>query len=116
MAVKKKRKTIRPLGEMVLIRHDKDKGVTDGGILLPDTAKERLLTGRVVAIPERMREDQLTYPFEELDWVLYDVREGIPVSLDPRNTDYLVPAEYLYAVVEEEEVEVPDEVAERGVQ
>lgn len=89
---------VRPVGEMVLICHDEDQKVTAGGIILPNATK--VLTGRIVAVPEKMKENQIDYPFQELDRVIYDPRESIPVELLPQNRYFLVEAKYIYAVVE----------------
>ncbi len=42
--------TIRPLRDRVLIRRLKEEEKTSGGIIIPDTAKEKPLEGEVVAI------------------------------------------------------------------
>ena len=41
---------IRPLQDRVLIRRVKEEEKTSGGIIIPDTAKEKPLEGEVVAI------------------------------------------------------------------
>lgn len=102
--------SVRPVGEMVLIYHDEDQDRTLGGIILPDTAKYHVLTGRIVAMPDKMKEDQLEYPFEVLDRVIYDTRERIPVELMSQNRHFLVEARFIYGVV----VEKTEEEAERG--
>ena len=43
---------IRPLGDRVLIRRLEAQDETPGGILLPDTAKEKPKRGKVVAVGE----------------------------------------------------------------
>ena len=42
--------TIRPLGEKVLIRRLEAEEMTRGGIVLPDTAKEKPQKGTVMAV------------------------------------------------------------------
>lgn len=41
---------IRPLQDRVLIRRVKEEEKTSGGIIIPDTAKEKPLEGEVVAV------------------------------------------------------------------
>jgi len=41
---------IRPLQDRVMIRRVKEEDKTSGGIIIPDTAKEKPLEGEVVAI------------------------------------------------------------------
>ncbi len=109
---RKTRKTIRPIYEMVLIRHDKDQDKTEGGILLPDTAKIKTSTGVVAAMTERMKDNEHDYPFKEGDRVMYDLRERIPYNSDPNDQHYLVKAEFILGVIEEEEIEDDEEEQE----
>lgn len=98
-------KRVRPVGEMVLIFHDEDQTKTSGGIILPDVAKIQVLTGRIVGMPDRMKENQVDYPFDELDHVIYDPRERVPVELMSGNRYFLVDARFIYAVVDPEQKE-----------
>lgn len=98
----KKKRMIRPLGEMVLISHDGAKKQTNGGILLPDTCKIEVLTGRIIKMSSKMIDDELEYPFRELDRVIYDTRYAIPVDFEPGNTYFLIEHKYLYGVVDED--------------
>ena len=43
-------RTIRPLHDRVLVRRVEDEDKTDGGIIIPDAAKEKGQTGEVVAV------------------------------------------------------------------
>ena len=40
----------RPLGDRVLVKRVKEEEKTKGGIIIPDTAKEKPLEGEVIAI------------------------------------------------------------------
>lgn len=93
---------VLPVGEMVLIYHDEDQKETAGGIILPDRAKVPVLTGRIIAIPDKLKEDKVEYPFEELDRVIYDPRCAIPVELLSHNRHFLVESKYIYAVIEDQ--------------
>jgi chaperonin GroES len=41
---------VRPLGDKILVRREEAQEVTSGGIVLPDTAKEKPRRGRVIAV------------------------------------------------------------------
>lgn len=105
MALKKTRREVYPVGTMVLIRHDDESEVTSGGIVLPDAAKIYTLTGRIVRVSGSLSENSLEFPFEELDRVIYDTRERIPVDFEPGNKMFLVEASKIYGIVKEIDVE-----------
>ena len=53
MAVK-----LQPLGDRVVVRPSSEEEVTRGGIVIPDTVKEKPQEGEVIAVgPGRMTED-----------------------------------------------------------
>jgi chaperonin GroES len=41
---------IRPLQDRVIIKRVKEEGKTKGGIIIPDTAKEKPVEGKVIAV------------------------------------------------------------------
>jgi len=41
---------IRPLGDRILVKRIKEEDKTKGGIIIPDTAKEKPQEGRVMAV------------------------------------------------------------------
>ncbi len=41
---------IRPLGDRILVKRIQEEEKTKGGIIIPDTAKEKPQEGRVVAV------------------------------------------------------------------
>jgi chaperonin GroES len=49
--------TIRPLFDRVLIKREEPKDVVKGGIVIPDTAKEKPLEGIVEAVGEGKRNE-----------------------------------------------------------
>lgn len=99
------RRVVRPLFDMVLIRQDEKEDVTEGGILLPDSAKQNTLTGTVATMPDKMKENRMDYPFEEGDKVIYDIRQRVPIKFDPRNKYYLVEYTAILGVVIEEDID-----------
>ena len=51
-----------PLGERVVVKRLESEEVTAGGIVLPDTAKEKPLQGRVLNLPSR---EEVPIPIRE---------------------------------------------------
>ncbi len=49
---------IKPLGDRVLIRREEAEEVTAGGIIIPDTAKDKPSKGTVVAVGDGIRNDK----------------------------------------------------------
>ena len=41
---------IRPLNDRILVKRLEEKEVTKGGIIIPDTAKEKPIEGKVIAV------------------------------------------------------------------
>ena len=49
---------IRPLGDRILVKRIKEEEKTKGGIIIPDTAKEKPQEGKVVAVGRGKRTDE----------------------------------------------------------
>lgn len=77
---------IQPLGDRVLIKPLAPEKMTAGGIIIPDTAKEKPLTGKVVAVGKGLDDKGLTVKVD--DTVLFGKYVGTEVNLD--GTDYLI--------------------------
>ena len=85
---------IQPLGDRVVVKAIQREEVTRGGIVLPDTAKEKPQEGQVVAAgPGRFTEDGKRIPMEvkQGDTVIYAKYAGTEVKLD--NEEYLILSE-----------------------
>jgi len=50
MAAKKKGFKLQPLGERVVVERDESEEKTAGGIVLPDTAKDKPARGKIVSV------------------------------------------------------------------
>ena len=48
----------RPLGDRVVVRRIKEDQKTAGGIIIPDTAKEKPQEGEIVAVGSGVRDDK----------------------------------------------------------
>ena len=51
-------KGIRPLGDRILVKRIKEEDKTKGGIIIPDTAKEKPQEGKVVAVGKGKRSEK----------------------------------------------------------
>lgn len=82
---------VQPLGDRVLIRPLEAEEKTKGGIILPDTAKEKPQEGEVIAIGKgKVLESGKTEPLEVKvgDKVLYGRYSGTEIKID--GEDYLI--------------------------
>lgn len=92
---------IKPLSDRIVIKPSEAEEVTKGGIILPDTAKEKPVVGEVVATgPGRRGDDGKLVPMEVKvgDKVLYGKYSGTEVTLDRQ--EYLIMRESdIFAIV-----------------
>ena len=82
---------VKPLGDRVVIKPLPREELTKGGLVLPDTAKEKPQEGTVVAVGSgRMTEDGKRLPLEvkEGDRVVYGKYSGTELKLEEE--DYLI--------------------------
>jgi chaperonin GroES len=76
---------IRPLQDRVVIKRLESENKTKGGIIIPDTAKEKPIEGRVVAVGNgKAAKDGKVRPLEVKvgDTVLFGKYSGTEVKLD----------------------------------
>ena len=76
---------IRPLQDRVLIKRVAEEEKTKGGIIIPDTAKEKPVEGEVLAVgPGRVQRDGSVRPLDvkKGDRVLFGKYSGTDVKLD----------------------------------
>lgn len=76
---------LRPLQDRVIIKRLEEEEKTAGGIIIPDTAKEKPQQGRVVAVGKGkiLENGQVTPPIvKEGDRVLFNKYAGIEVKID----------------------------------
>jgi chaperonin GroES len=75
---------VKPLGDRVFVKVSPSEEKTAGGILLPDTAKEKPQVGEIVAVGSgKLNEDGTRTPIEVKvgDKVLYSKYAGTDVKL-----------------------------------
>jgi len=76
---------IQPLGDRVLVQPVKEDEVTKGGIIIPDTAKEKPQQGTVVAVGTGKLDDQgkkIAFNVKKGDKVLMPKYGGSEIKLD----------------------------------
>jgi chaperonin GroES len=77
--------TIQPLGDRVLVQPLEEKEVKKGGIIIPDSAKEKPQEGKVIALGTgKLDDDGKKIPFtvKKGDIVLISKYGGTEVKLD----------------------------------
>ena len=76
---------IEPLGDRVVIKPTPKEEVSKGGIVLPDTAKEKPQEGKIIAVgPGRLTEDgkRIAMDVKKGDKVIYSKYAGTEFKLD----------------------------------
>src|SRR5271168_1238311 len=75
----------RPLHDRVVIRRVEEEGKTTGGIIIPDTAKEKPMEGEVVAVGAGARDEAgklVPLDVKSGDRILFGKWSGTEVKLD----------------------------------
>jgi chaperonin GroES len=76
---------IEPLGDRVVIKPTPKEEVSRGGIVLPDTAKEKPQEGKIIAVgPGRLTEEgnRIAMEVKKGDKVIYSKYAGTEFKLD----------------------------------
>ncbi len=91
---------IRPLGDRVLVEPIEEKEVSKGGIIIPDTAKEKPMQGKVIALGKKRDEDgkEIAFDVKVGDEVLLPKYGGTEVKINDK-TYQLVREEDLLGVM-----------------
>jgi chaperonin GroES len=77
--------TFRPLHDRVLVRRVEEEEKTSGGIIIPDTAKEKPMQGEVIAIGPGARDEAgklVPLEVKKGDRVLFGKWSGTEVKID----------------------------------
>lgn len=88
---------IRPLHDRVIVKRVEEKEVMKGGIIIPDTAKEKPMEGEVVAVgPGKTTEDgkRAALDVKAGDRVLFGKYAGTEIKVDEQD----------YVIMREEEI------------
>jgi chaperonin GroES len=88
---------VRPLHDRVLLKRLEEKEVVKGGIIIPDTAKEKPMEGEVIAVgPGKMMEDgkRAAMDVKAGDRILFGKYAGSEIKIDDQE----------YVIMREEEI------------
>ena len=88
---------VRPLHDRVLVKRVEEKEVVKGGIIIPDTAKEKPMEGEVVAAgPGKIQDDGKRAPLDVKpgDRILFGKYAGTEIKIDDQD----------YVIMREEEI------------
>ena len=76
---------VRPLHDRLIVKRLEEEEKTKGGIIIPDTAKEKPVEGKVLAVGKgKITEDGTTIPIEvkKGDRILFAKYAGTEVKID----------------------------------
>lgn len=79
---------VQPLGDRVLVEVLEAEETTKGGIVVPDTAKEKPQQAKVVSVGKgRISDEGKTFPLEVKngDTILFGKYSGTELKIDERN-------------------------------
>lgn len=82
---------IKPLADRVVVKASDEPQKTKGGIVLPDTAKEKPQEGKIVAVGEGKKNDDgkvVALSLKVGDKVLYGKYSGTEITVD--GEEYLI--------------------------
>ena len=87
---------VKPLADRVIIEPAAAEEKTAGGIIIPDTAKEKPKRGKIIAAGNGKKDEPLTV--KAGDTVLYGQYSGTEIKID--GSDYLIMRESdIFAIV-----------------
>jgi len=93
--------SLTPLHDRVIVKAAEPEEVTKGGIIIPDTAKEKPMQGTIIAVGNgKLAENGSVTPLQVKvgDMVLYGKYAGTEISID--GEDYLIMRESdIFAIV-----------------
>ena len=88
--------SVKPLADRVLVEAAEAETKTAGGIIIPDTAKEKPMKGKVIAVGPGKKDEPTTVKVG--DSVLYGKYAGTEILVDGK--EYLIMKESdIYAIV-----------------
>lgn len=76
--------SFQPLGNRVLIQREEQTNTTASGIIIPDSAKEKPLQGKVIAVGK----EAIEVGINEGDTVIFPKYKGTEITM--KGTEYLI--------------------------
>jgi len=98
---------VRPLHDRVLIKRIEEEETVKGGIIIPDTAKEKQMEGEIMAVgPGKVSDEGKRTPLdvEQGDRVLFGKYSGTEIKVDDED----------YVIMREEEILAVFEAAKKS--
>jgi chaperonin GroES len=98
----RRRMNIKPLRDRVLVQPIEEQEVKKGGIIIPDTAKEKPQEGKVIALGTGKRDDDgklIPFTVKKGDRVLISKYGGTEIKIDGKEYQ-IMPEEDILAVIE----------------
>ena len=95
---------VRPLNDKILIKRLESEGKTKGGIIIPDTAKEKPQEGKVMAVGHgKLLESGKVMPLEVKngDRILFSKYGGTEINIEGEEYLILDEGEVLAVIIEE---------------
>jgi chaperonin GroES len=87
---------VKPLADRVLVEAAEAETKTAGGIIIPDTAKEKPMKGKIIAVGAGKKDEPVTVKVG--DNVLYGKYAGTEIMIDGK--EYLIMRESdIYAII-----------------
>lgn len=77
---------IRPLHDRVIVEPIQSESTTKSGIIIPDTAKEKPNSGKVIAVGDGKKDEPITVKIDDI--VLYGKFAGTEINVEGK--DYLI--------------------------
>ncbi len=84
---------LTPIGDKILVKRLEAESKTKGGIVLPDSAKEKPKEGRVIAVGEGrlVKSQRVPFSVKKNDRILFTSYAGTEVKVD--GEEYLIMSE-----------------------
>ena len=82
---------VRPLGDRVLVQRVDEEETSKGGIVIPDSAKEKEAEGKIIAVGKGVRDEDGKFVALEVkkgDKVIFSKYSGTEVKVD--GEEYLI--------------------------
>ncbi len=76
---------VKPLNDRILVTREEEEQMTSGGLIIPDTAKEKPQEGRIIAVgPGKRDEDGKRVPLEVKvgDRIFFAKYSGTEIEID----------------------------------
>jgi len=90
---------IRPIGERVLLKHQRKEEVTKGGIYIPESARQEKKEGIVIAVGTF--EDGKELPLKKGDHVIYGGYQADEIEIDDEKYIFVDFKDILATIVED---------------